>query len=85
MMTFAGRYFTFELQLVFCVYTYYCAFKPICGLGLVNSVLFPSLFGGPCEQRCVCLCSASDTDTRGSSEPASVNIDLLYARVRRNF
>jgi len=39
MMTFAGRYCTCELQLQFCVYMYYCAFKPICGLGLVNSVL----------------------------------------------
>ena len=58
-MTFAGRYCTCELQLqFFCVYMYYCAFKPICGLGLglglasygvglslglVKSVLFPSL------------------------------------------
>jgi len=35
MMTFAGRYCTCELQLqFFCVYMYYCTFKPICGLGL---------------------------------------------------
>ena len=35
MMTFAVRYCTRELQLQFFgVYMYYCAFKPICGLGL---------------------------------------------------
>ena len=35
MMTFAVRYCTCELRLQFFgVYMYYCAFKPICGLGL---------------------------------------------------
>ena len=38
------RYCTCELQWqFFCVDMHCCAFKPICGLGLVMSVLFPSL------------------------------------------